>query len=685
MSRASLLGIFGFGVVLFALSWLAAVQVRNQREELMQRFVQERFDRVQEAARRISESFDDVGDDLRLGGELASQPQADAQHERELRAFLEAVRGYKALALARAGSPAPHVLKDRRADARVRSGAFDDRLGKFAIEVLGKDVGKVLASPTLDDASGDRIFALRSSEDTALAVLVDTNPIFTPLRVAAAEKEAQVLVIGPHGRAAPSSDPELARAFAHPSAKAAHSWWTALEKMRRNESGYLVISSADARSVGLTGEAMLVFLPVPVTDGAPWMVAALFPTEPIRTQERNYLVRSVAAGSAFAVFVFVFAAFVVVASRRAVALRESRRNAEKLAHLHEKAQKIFDSIPTGVLVLSADGRVTSVNRALRTDGHSPRSLHECFPLAPADSLEPLSTLVEGAKSAKLPRTLRAAPLMLYGTPGLFTLHAVPLEKPDADASMLLVIEDLSAVQALESQLVRAEKLATVGALAAGIAHEVGTPLGVVRARAEYLVSKLGKDHPQAESARVVISEIDRITRTIRQLLDFSRLQQPALEPVSPAALCRDVAELLELEAERRQVQLVVNVTEPLPQVSADPDQLRQVLVNLLMNALHASKKDGKVELRCEAREPGTLSFVVEDDGSGIAPENLNQVFDPFFTTRKRGQGTGLGLAIVSQIARNHGATVELESEPGKGTVAKLRWPLAPASMEAVHG
>jgi signal transduction histidine kinase len=303
----------------------------------------------------------------------------------------------------------------------------------------------------------------------------------------------------------------------------------------------------------------------------------------------------------------------------------------------------------------------------------------------------LSELVEAAARESRVRSLLGEPLALFGEEGQYNIHAVPLEARDPEVRTLLVVEDLSNLRALETQLLRAEKLATVGVLAAGIAHEIGTPLGVVRGRAEYVLGKLGAAHAQAAGIGVMIEQIDRVSRTIRQLLDFSRLQPAAVQPVVLAPLTRDVCELLRLEAERRRVRIELDIPEGLPALAADPDQLQQVLVNLTLNACDACGPGGRVRLTAAAPDGssagawGLVTLSVRDDGCGIPPESLNQVFDPFFTTKKRGQGTGLGLTMVAHVVRNHGGRVELESEPGRGTCITLLWPAAgPSITEERH-
>jgi signal transduction histidine kinase len=150
---------------------------------------------------------------------------------------------------------------------------------------------------------------------------------------------------------------------------------------------------------------------------------------------------------------------------------------------------------------------------------------------------------------------------------------------------------------------------------------------------------------------------------------------------------RGIHELLRVEAELHKVVLEVDVPEALPLLAADPDQLQQVLINLVLNACDACEAGGTVRVTAEVSVPGApeawsgVRVAVRDDGRGIPPEDLHRVFDPFFTTKKRGQGTGLGLTMVAQVVRNHGGRVELESEPGRGTCVTLLWPAAAVAHE----
>ncbi|MDP2343187.1 MAG: ATP-binding protein [Deltaproteobacteria bacterium] len=236
---------------------------------------------------------------------------------------------------------------------------------------------------------------------------------------------------------------------------------------------------------------------------------------------------------------------------------------------------------------------------------------------------------------------------------------------------------------LQTQLLRAEKLATVGILAAGMAHEIGTPLGIIRGRAEYVAGKLG-EHPQAGGVRSIVLQIDRVTRLIRELLDFAHPRPTRPRPTDLRAAADSVLVLLKFSTRAPGVKVAVDVAAGLPLLAADPDHLQQVLVNLTLNACDACAEGGSVMIRAwvDDEEPGQARIVVADDGCGIPDDLLHRVFDPFFTTKKRGKGTGLGLSVVAQIAQSYGAIIDLDSGPGRGTRVTLRWPLAPEPTNA---
>jgi two-component system, NtrC family, sensor histidine kinase HydH len=221
-------------------------------------------------------------------------------------------------------------------------------------------------------------------------------------------------------------------------------------------------------------------------------------------------------------------------------------------------------------------------------------------------------------------------------------------------------------------------------LSAGIAHEVGSPLAVIRGRAEQVLKHLGEAGPRADDVRVIIKHIDNISSTIRQLLDFSRRQAVAPEAV-PLDIAIDRARgLLQWKLAAKDLDLEVALDADLPLLAADPDQLQQVIVNLLLNACDASDKGRAVTIRASATGHKEVEFTIADSGAGIAPEHLNAVFDPFFTTKKRGEGTGLGLTIAAGIVRNHAGQINLASAPGEGTTVRVLWPTVANRRAVTH-
>jgi signal transduction histidine kinase len=702
----SLLPVLLLLLVLASIAGGAVWFIQRDRQGLVEQFGRERQAQLEQATRGVSEALEDLGDDMRFAGELLAQPGTTEEHRRELRALLEAVGQYRAIAVYGPDGGERLALVDRRAQRMPREEAHATALANTAREALAVPQGRIVPSPPIQDASSRwmRVFATPLPTDApggggAVAILVDTEPFFAPLRLVTADENTRLLLLGFHGRPSPLSDPELA------------SWYQRLgqqeeghlvpglraltARMRAGEAGTLMLDEHQAQRLGLgKADVVATFMPIRMRGEASWSVATLSSTRALRSHERLLVLRLSLAALLVAVFLITFGVYVVLANRRAVALRESRRHADRLAHLHEKTQKILDHIPTGVLALNDEGRIGAVNQALRArlpPGALGGTLTEAFPAAPASVVRRLSGLVAATREDGRVRSLHGEPLILFGEKGQYNVHVVPLEHGDEEVRTLLVLEDLSKVRMLEDQLLRAEKLATVGVLAAGVAHEIGTPLGIIRGRAEYMRGKLGgAEHPQGRGLGAIIEQIDRVSRTIRQLLDFSRIQPAEARAVFLGPLVDGLQELLKIEAGRRRVQLHVDVPGHLPALAADADQLQQVILNLVLNACDACSAGGQVRLSASGPPGdtpgagGMLELRVEDDGCGIALEHQHQVFDPFFTTKKRGQGTGLGLTMVAQIVRNHGGQVELDSEPGRGTRVTLRWPVAAPRWEEQH-
>ncbi len=220
---------------------------------------------------------------------------------------------------------------------------------------------------------------------------------------------------------------------------------------------------------------------------------------------------------------------------------------------------------------------------------------------------------------------------------------------------------------LERRLLHSDRLATIGSLAAGLAHEIGTPMGVIRGRAEYLAHSRMDPNKMAEGLEIIIAQIDRITNIVRMLLDYSRYRESLKVTADLRPIVERSIHLIETEATKRGVAVRTETGDEPLLIDGDPDQLQQVFVNLGINALDAMRVTGGV-LTVRARiatdnGAGRVIVVFEDTGPGIPEVNRGRIFDPFFTTKEPGKGTGMGLAVSQTIVQSHDGEVTFESGP----------------------
>jgi signal transduction histidine kinase len=238
---------------------------------------------------------------------------------------------------------------------------------------------------------------------------------------------------------------------------------------------------------------------------------------------------------------------------------------------------------------------------------------------------------------------------------------------------------------LERRLRRSEKVAAIGTLASGLAHEIGTPLNVIRGRAEHLLAT-GRHPPKTvEVLETIINQIDRISRIIRMLLDVGSQRDRPRSTCDLRAIVQRTLNLLETEAARRNVSLVPELGDrPLP-VDCDADQLQQVFVNLAVNALDAMDGNGgtlRISTKTDSQNgSGKVKLFFDDSGPGVAESERARVFDPFFTTKEPGKGTGMGLAVSQSIIKDHNGEIAIESGDGGGARFVVTLPLRPQARE----
>lgn len=253
-----------------------------------------------------------------------------------------------------------------------------------------------------------------------------------------------------------------------------------------------------------------------------------------------------------------------------------------------------------------------------------------------------------------------------------------------------LVQETESRARLERGLERVDKLATIGQLSAGLAHEIGSPLQVLHGRARALLARPADQEDVRRNAQILVEHSERIARIVERLLSFARRRPPSFALVRLEPTVRRVLDLLEVEARRRQVRVRMRAGDEPLGLLADADQLQQVVLNLVKNALEATPPGGEIEVELEkgalAGADGALPsvrIVVTDTGRGMSEDVCRRIFEPFFTTRPQEGGTGLGLVVARAIARDHGGELTAASNPGLGTRMTVELPIgAPVAREA---
>ncbi|TKB68482.1 MAG: PAS domain S-box protein [Nitrospira sp.] len=239
-------------------------------------------------------------------------------------------------------------------------------------------------------------------------------------------------------------------------------------------------------------------------------------------------------------------------------------------------------------------------------------------------------------------------------------------------AILAMLRDISERKRLQEQLRKTERIAELGTLASGMAHEIGTPMNVILGRAEYLMDRV-TDEPVKKGLQTIVMQVERITKVMNQLLTFARRKVPEQCPLDLRETIEAGMELFQERLARNQIQVELALADDCPRALADPDQMSQVFINLVMNAVHAMPDGGMLRIGL-APEKHMVKLTIADTGHGIPLNVVEKVFEPFFTTKEFGQGTGLGLTVVKGIIEEHQGSIIVESEEGKGTAFTILLP-----------
>ena len=344
-----------------------------------------------------------------------------------------------------------------------------------------------------------------------------------------------------------------------------------------------------------------------------------------------------------------------------------RATRASLSRIKAFSDNVVENVPIGLLALDHQGNIAAFNKDAEAilQLSTPKVIGQAAQnLLPAELLEQINDsqtrddVIENELECSLPDG-KIIPLEI-GASSIKDENGVFLGN-------VLLFKDLTEVRALRREVARSQRLASVGRLAAGVAHEIRNPLSSIKGFATYFKERY-PDRPQdQQTATIMIQEVDRLNRVVGQLLEFSKPISIKPQKVSLAALVADSIKLIEDRAAEKNITVKIQNNARVDDVRVDPDRVNQILLNLYLNAIDAMQAGGKLTVDLSVNDQsGEIRISVADTGRGISPEHLTKVFDPYFTTKS--SGTGLGLAIAYNIIEAMGGSIKVTSEKSRGTV-----------------
>jgi PAS domain S-box-containing protein len=357
------------------------------------------------------------------------------------------------------------------------------------------------------------------------------------------------------------------------------------------------------------------------------------------------------------------------------------QKAAQIERLKDFSENIVESLNVGVLAVDFDGAVESWNTQLEGLIGVPREEAVGRKL---EGVLPADLMAEITARAGDDRVSSLYKFHMQNREGrnlVVNVSIAPLVGKSGDRiGRLILFDDVTQRMQLEEQVFQNEKLTSLGLLAAGVAHEVNTPLAVISNYIQMLAKQLPSGDPRHQLIEKVVKQTFRASEIVNNLLNFSRTGAAEFTEVDLNAVVEEVLTLVAHPFRTGQVQVTRNLQQQLPSVLGSNNKLQQVFLNLFLNARDAMPSGGMVEVRTAAHN-GSVEVEIIDTGAGIPRENLNRIFDPFFTTKSSARGTGLGLSVSYGIVKEHAGKVDVSSTPGKGTSFRLEFPVA---RKAVH-
>lgn len=375
--------------------------------------------------------------------------------------------------------------------------------------------------------------------------------------------------------------------------------------------------------------------------------------------------------------------YIAVAIENSKLYQEQRAHTEELALLKEFNESIVESVNVGLLAVNEEGRIVRCNS----------TFEDMMSLNREEAIgKPVEEVFDPAFAANLSNILGKSRWHLTEIRNAYKLHTsdkkgrslilnvavAPLRSvSNAQTGAIVVLENVSSRVKLEETLQQSEKLSSIGLLAAGVAHEVNTPLTGVSSYTQMLLGMIPETDPKHALLQKMQRQTDRASNIVGNLLNFSRTGNAIeLSEIDINKLLDDTLQLLEPQLRKSNIAILKNYTAVPPRVFGNAGKLQQVFTNLILNARDAMFDGGTITLSTAVEDPDEVTIEVADTGEGIPAENLTKIFDPFFTTKGVGNGTGLGLAVSYGIVQEHAGTIQAFSENGSGATFRLVFPTA---------
>jgi PAS domain S-box-containing protein len=374
------------------------------------------------------------------------------------------------------------------------------------------------------------------------------------------------------------------------------------------------------------------------------------------------------------------AGYVAIALDNTQLYTSLEQKATEIARLKDFSENIVESLNVGVLAVDLEGLVESWNTRMEQLFGVAREQavgHQLNSLLP----EELSGEINARSDEELITGIYKQRLHHLGKTLTLNVSITPLvSKSGERIGRLLLFDDVTQRERLEEQMTQTEKLTSLGLLAAGVAHEVNTPLAVI----SNYIQMLGKQMPDGDPRQAIIEKIVkqtfRASEIVNNLLNFSRTSATEVVDIDVNRVVEETLSLVAHPLKTSQIQVVRQLGEMLPAVRGSANKLQQVFLNLFLNARDAMPGGGMLEVRTTAHN-GSVEVEIVDTGAGIAREHIHRIFDPFFTTKASGRGTGLGLSVSYGIIKEHSGKIDVRSTPGKGTSFHVE---LPAVRKAIH-